>query len=56
MDAWPEHSGWAKVAVACMRERLLVTVSMMTAMLELACPAEERVVHETVRRGNRVGR
>ena len=36
MDAWPEHSGWAREAVSCMRERFLV--STMTALLELACP------------------
>jgi len=36
MDAWPEHGGWAKEAVVFVRERYLV--SMMTALLELACP------------------
>jgi hypothetical protein len=36
MDAWPEHSGWAKEAAALIRDRFLT--STMTAMLELACP------------------
>ena len=36
MDAWPEHSGWAKEAVALIRDRFLA--STMTAMLELSCP------------------
>jgi hypothetical protein len=36
MDAWPEHSGWAKEAAELMRDRFLA--STMTAMLELACP------------------
>ncbi|MFN9909450.1 MAG: hypothetical protein ACK56F_25590, partial [bacterium] len=36
MDAWSEHIGWAKEAVALMRDRFLV--STMTAMLELSCP------------------
>jgi hypothetical protein len=36
MDAWLEQCGWAKEAVALMRDRFLV--SAMTAMLELSCP------------------